>query len=225
MTPVAEDQALANRPTWTPLAVTPIETDAEYRACAEHLKAIKRFQKSVADFFKPHKDRAYAAWKALCADETRVLQPALDDERACKAALATYDEQQERARLAEEQRLRELARQEEETRRLHEAAALERDGAHEEAAAVLEEPIRPAAVLVQKETPKVSGISFRENWSAKVVSLPKLIAFVAAHPEHANLLMPNTAALNGLARSLKQGMRIDGVEAVCQKTTAAGTRL
>jgi hypothetical protein len=225
MNPVLEPTtALEATPTWTPLSLTPITSAEQYVACAEHLKTIKAFQKRVTEFFKPHKRRLDEAKAALLADERNVLAPADADEQACKAALRVYDEAQELARQQEEQRLRDEARRQEEDRRLDEAAALEREGYTEEAVALVEEPVNAPAVMLAKTTPKVSGISFRENWSARVVSLPKLIAYVAAHPQHANLLMPNQAALNSLARSLKNGMLIDGVEAVRTKTTAAGTR-
>lgn len=222
---------LEHRPRWTPLALTPIESDDQYVQCAEHLLTIKAFQKRVTDFFKPHKERAHATWKGLCADEQHALQPAFLDERVCKQLLAAWDSAKEQARQAEEARLRDEARRAEETRRLEEAAALEREAAatgddalREEATAVLESPIEVTGVVVAKTTPRIAGIAFRENWSAKVVSLPKLIAFVAAHPQYANLLTPNTAALNALARGLKHAMRVDGVEPVCTKTTAAGVR-
>jgi hypothetical protein len=107
--------------------------------------------------------------------------------------------------------------------RLEQAAALERDGYADEAAAVIEDAIAAPApdVQVEKATPKVEGIAYRETWNATVTDPMKLIQFVAAHPQFEHLLTPNIPALNGLARSLKGAMAIDGVKATSTKSVAA----
>lgn len=211
--------------TWPNRARAAAITDVvSYTLACEMLKGIKLLRGRIAETFDSHIKRAFDAHRALCKEKQDAEAPLTDAERILKTALAAWDTEQEQMRREEERRLSELARQQEESRRLEEAAALERDGQGEHAAALIEEPITAPAVYVPPSTPKVAGISFRETWAARVVSLPKLVAFVAAHPQHANLLTANVAALNALARGLKGGMRVDGVEAVCTKTTAAGVR-
>jgi hypothetical protein len=74
---------------------------------------------------------------------------------------------------------------------------------------------------VPSSTPKIAGVRFNERWSAKVTSLPALIAHVAAHPQLMALLVPNMVALNQQARSLRGQLQIPGVTAVCTKDVAA----
>lgn len=217
---------------WPDRAKATVITDsASYMAACELLKGIKALRAKIAETFDPHIKRAYDAHTALCKEKRTAEAPLTEAEGVLKRLCAAYDDAQERLRVLEEQRLQALAREDEERRRLNEAAALEREGNAtgdatlvDEAHALLEQPIEATTVLAERTIPKVAGISYRDTWSARVVSLPKLIAYVAAHPQHANLLVPNQAALNSLARSLKGGMAIDGVSAVCQKITAASGR-
>lgn len=79
---------------------------------------------------------------------------------------------------------------------------------------VLNDTCRPCAAIVQQE---------RQAFRRVGMTRHELIIFAAAHPE-LDLFSANQAALNSLARSLKGGMAIDGVSAVCQKITAASGR-
>lgn len=195
-----------------------------YAQACEFLKGIKTLRTEIAETFQPHITRAHESHKALIKEKADAEAPLADAERITKAALVTYDQQQEQARRAEEARVRaELKRQEEE-RRLSEAVALEAAGETEDADALLAEPIPVPVVAVQPTTPKVSGISYRETWGAEVVDLAALVAFVATRPEFAGLLTPNMPALNAQARSLKGALQIPGVKAVCTRDVAAGRR-
>lgn len=195
-----------------------------YAQACEFLKGIKTLRTEIAETFQPHITRAHESHKALIKEKADAEAPLAEAERITKAALVTYDQQQEQARRAEETRVRaELKRQEEE-RRLSEAVALEAAGETEDADALLAEPIPVPVVAVQPTTPKVSGISYRETWGAEVVDLAALVAFVATRPEFAGLLTPNMPALNAQARSLKGALQIPGVKAICTRDVAAGRR-
>jgi hypothetical protein len=203
------------------LAIT--DTVSYAQAC-EFLKGIKALRTEIAETFEPHIKRAHEAHKALLKEKADAEAPLADAERITKAALVVYDQTQERMRREEQQRLQaELHRQEEE-RRLQEAIALEAAGETAEAVAVLDEPIAAPVVAVAPMTPKVSGISYRETWSAEVTDLSALVAYVATRPEFAGLLTPNMPALNAQARSLKGQLRMPGVKAVCTRDVAAGRR-
>lgn len=223
---------LDQRPEWAPLDLTPVASHTQYANVADYLKTIKAFQRRVTDFFKPHKDRALAAHRALVEDERKALEPALVDELTCKRLMLAWDSEQERVRRAEEQRRQEEARQEEEARRVAEAAALESEALATGDSALLDQAMEliempapsPVIAPVEKQTPKVVGVSYRETWSARVVSLPALIKFVATHPEHINLLQPNLPALNQMARAMRGALKVDGVQAVSERTVAASTR-
>lgn len=209
-----------------------IRDAAQYTTAADMLKSIKGLRQRIAESYDPHIKRAHEAHKALVKDKQDAEAPLADAESVIKRALITYDDEQERLRIQEERRRQEEARKQEEERRLAEAAALERE-AHdtgngallEEALALVDQAPTPTPIVaVEKTTPKVSGVSYRETWSARVVNPLALVKFVAAHPEHINLVAPNLVALNQLARSMKGAMKVDGVQAVMEKQVAAGSR-
>lgn len=195
-----------------------------YAQACEFLKGIKALRSEIADTFQPHITRAHESHKALLKEKADAEAPLAEAERIAKSALVTYDQQQEQARRAEEARVRaELQRQETE-RRLAEAVALEDAGELAEAEALIDEPITVPVVAVAPTMPKVSGITYRETWSAEVTDLAALVAYVATRPEFAGLLSANMPALNAQARSLKASLRIPGVKAVCTRDVAAGRR-
>lgn len=195
-----------------------------YAQACEFLKGIKALRSEIADTFQPHITRAHESHKALLKEKADAEAPLAEAERIAKSALVTYDQQQEQARRAEEARVRaELQRQETE-RRLAEAVALEDAGELAEAEALIDEPITVPVVAVAPTMPKVSGITYRETWSAEVTDLAALVAYVATRPEFAGLLSANMPALNAQARSLKASLRMPGVKAVCTRDVAAGRR-
>lgn len=228
-TEAATKDLAIREPNWTaPQVPLPIRSHEQYVEVANGLKAVKDFQQEVTEFFKDMKDRAHKTWKSIVAKEKETLALPNEWERECKSALAAWDTEQERLRLEEQRRLEAAARKEEEERRMAEAAALEQEALEEgdesklaEAQQLIEEPVEAPVVTVPKTTPKVSGIQYREVWSAKVVDQAKLVQYVAQNPQFANLVQPNMPALNALARSLKGNLTIPGVKAVGSKTVAA----
>lgn len=208
-----------------------VQSPEEYTATAEHLKTIKAFQRRVTDWFRPLKNKAFDAHKALCTEELKLLRPSQDDESRIKRALVAYDDEQARIRREERIRLEAAQRQRDEDERLAQAAALERqaaatgEAAYQEAAEQLlaqplaltpVEPFTPAA-------PKVQGLSYREIYSAEVVSLLTLVKAVAAGQQPLGLLQANQSALDGQARSLKTSMAIPGVQLRVTKTPITRT--
>lgn len=202
-----------------------------YIQAGELLKGIKALRQTIAATFDPHIKRAFDAHRALCREKQDAEAPLLEAEQILKRGLVAYDTEQERLRREEERRRQDEARRIEEVRRLEEAATLEQeahstgDGALlDQAMELLEMPVPTPVVAVEKTTPKVQGVTYRETWSAKVISPLALVKFVAAHPEHINLVSPNLTALNQLARAMKGAMKVDGVQAVSEKSVAASAR-
>lgn len=210
-------------------AIAKIENDIQLVAAADTLKEVKAYIERVETFFAPHKKRAHEAWKALCADEKTMLKPAEDAEVKIKTAMAEYREEQDRLAREEAARDAEAARIEEERRLLEEAAALELEAQRtgdadmaRQAQELLDTPVETPAVVQRPSTPKIAGVSFRENWKAVVTDVKKLIQHVAKTPADTNLLTPNQTALNQMARSQRENMKIDGVKAVKDTGVASG---
>jgi hypothetical protein len=218
-----EGATASETPTWTPLELGPIQSHDRYQQVADYLKSIKAFQKRVTDFFAPHKARALESHRALCADEKKALDPALQDEAGCKRLLLAYDNEQDRLRREEEQKRQADARQAEEARRLAEAAAMETEAIEtgdqallEQAMEMVEQPIvAPAIAPVEKQTPKVSGVSYREVWKFRIVN-PSLIP--------REYLAVDDSKIGQVVRAMKGATKIPGIVAYADKQVAAGSR-
>ena len=122
-----------------------------------------------------------------------------------------------------------MRRKAEEEAALAEAAELEALGLDEEAASVLAEAaeVKPApapVISLPSTTPKVSGISFRENWRAEVVSLRSLVQAAALDERYLGLLQVNQVALNGMVRALKGNMQVPGVRVWAERVASASAR-
>ncbi len=209
-----------------------VRSQEHYTRVAEKLKLVKAFQRKVTDWFAPHKKRASDLHRALCDDERKLLQPALEDEQRIKRALVAYTIEQDRIRREEQQRLQREAREREEARRLDEAVALEDEGRatgdvayHEAANHLIDAPIASTPIEgLTPAAPKVDGLSYRDTYRAQVFDLMTLIKAVAAGQQPMALLQVNQSALDGLARSLKTSMAIPGVQLVIDKTPVTRTR-
>jgi hypothetical protein len=219
---IVPESELVERPQWTPVSVTAIRDHDEYATVGRYLTSVKAFQKRVTEFFAPHKARALAAHRALCDDEKKALAPALADEAACKSALVAFDTAQEVIRQREELRLQEIARQDAETRRLNEAAALEREGNAMndpellyEAHQLMEQPLESAVVILERTTPKVSGLSYREQWRFRITDPAKV-------PRE--FLVVDSVKIGGVVRALKGETKIPGVQVYSEKVAAASGR-
>lgn len=201
---------------------------------------IKRRLARIEEVMGPICATAHAAWKTAVAKREGLRAPFVEADKAYSRAMGVYEQEQERQRreaeetarrererLETEERARVAAEQrrlqaEAEDRRLAEAAAAEHRGDTETATRLIEAPIEVPVVVMRPvfvpvapvpAKPAAAGLSFRDNWTAKVTNLMTLIKAVADGTVAVTLLEPNMTALNGMARSLKDSMNIPGVEA------------
>lgn len=195
-----------------------------YQRGGELLVAIKGLRKEIDNCFSPIIEKAFAAHKEAVAQRRKVEAPLVEAEAILKPAMAAWDTEQERIRREEQRRLEDAARKRAEDEQLAMAAQAERAGDKESAQAIIDAPVEVAPVIVPTAAPKLSGVSYRENWSAQVVDIMALIKAVAAGQQPASLLTVNLPALNQMARALKDSLNIPGVKAVCEKVVAAGSR-
>ena len=107
----AEEQALTKQVTdvqFQAEAFT-VSTEEEYAQAAEFGRLIKQKAATVKDFFKPMKDQAHQAHKAICDRENAMLAPLKEAEKALKRAMGDFLQEQERKRRAQEEALRRAA--------------------------------------------------------------------------------------------------------------------
>ncbi len=175
-----------------------------YAQAGAMLKAHAEMKKTIETFFKPHKDNAWKAHKALCTaetDELTKLKPAL---KYLGHEMLAYEREQEKIRLAEEERLRGEARKEAEDQQMKDALEAEKEGNKEEAEAILNEEPHVPTPIVAPSTPKIAGLGTVTNWKFRIVDESKI-------PHR--FMTPDLVKIGGIVRSMKAMCNIEGVEA------------
>lgn len=150
--------------------------------------------------------------KKLTSLRKRLLAPLELAGEIIKGKLDVYETEQRRIAEAATKKAEEEALEKEEERRLQEAFEKVEEGDDDEAAAILDEPVEAPVIKVEPKIAKVEGMSQRVSYKADVTDKKALICYVATHPQWSNLLDPNMAALNGLARSQKDEFSLPGVQ-------------
>ncbi|MGI4828387.1 MAG: KTSC domain-containing protein [Janthinobacterium lividum] len=77
-----------------------ITTPAAYTAAGEELVRLAGERKRRVDFFRPMKEAAFSAHRAVCARENEALAPLRQAERALSEGLVAYRQREEQARKA-----------------------------------------------------------------------------------------------------------------------------
>jgi hypothetical protein len=175
---------------------------ATYETMASYVLTLRKVIKYFEDLYRPRIRQADDVTKALREDMRKLQAPALAAQFYGDGQLAAYDREQER--IAREKQLKEQAehdkRDAEEKRQLAELArkAGEKQLAKEIEAAPSEAP----PVFVPKETPKVPGLSYREDWKFEIVDATVL-------PRE--YLIPDESKIGKIVRALKATTYIPGV--------------
>ena len=187
-----------------------IQTPEDYEAAGEFGKLLQRKAAEVTGFFKPMKDSAYQAHKAVCDREKAMLTPLKNAEKIVKKTMGDYLMEQERIRREAEEAARRAAEEERE-RKLKEAMALEAAGDKEGAEAAVEE-----AVVMDEATgysvpasvkPKVSGVSTSKDWEITSIDTAK----VPVNFSGMELRPVDQAAVIRLIRASKGSIAIPGI--------------
>jgi hypothetical protein len=203
---------------FTPLerkvAALTITDEASHKEGLELGKRIAGMKKLVKEMYAEPKKSAFDHHRLITATEAKYLIPLEKTGNLLGSKLLTY-EQAEKARADAEARQRQAeANRIEQERALSEAIAAESAGDKELVDAILEAPPEAPVVIATPNLAEVAGASQRTTWSARVDNLLALVKYVAANPDSINLVQANETALNGLARALKENMRVPGVRSI-----------
>lgn len=165
-----------------------IRSDADYQRAGEFGRTLKQKASEVTQFFKPMKDSAYQAHKAVCDREKAMLAPLRDAEQIIKKAMQEYLAAQEQKRKEQEEAARKAAL-EESDRKLAEAIELEKSGDMEAAAAAMTDAEimdKASRYAVAPQTkPKAQGVSTSRDWEIVSIdskSVPLAVAGVEIRP-------------------------------------------
>ncbi len=194
-----------------------IQNADSYVKAAEVLTEGRAMMKSIDAAYDSLIAAAYNAHRGAVAKKASYYKPIEEGVKFIKGLMERFDAEQEEKRLAEERRLQEEARKQEEERRLQDALEAEASGNKEEAEDLMNAPVDAPVVTVQKQTPKIAGVSFREIWDAEVTDFPALVKAVASGQVSINALEANQKFLRLQAQSLKATMRIPGVKACSRR--------
>jgi predicted phosphohydrolase len=185
-----------------------ISNQQDYNNAAEICKDIKAKIKTIEDYWKELKDKAYKAWKDICAKEKELLDPYTKAETEIKSKMTAW----QRQKLEEERLLREEQerfRKEEAERLLKAAEEAQQEGMTEHADFLVEEAAKVETMkFEQPKQEKTAGTAVKTVWKARIVN-EKLV------PVELNgmLLRPiDTVLINKLAVSSKGSIKIPGVE-------------
>ena len=157
-------------------------TDDESLIVADTVKTeCLAMRKVVTEFFKPLKDAANKAHKALTSAENAELAKIVPGENHVKQEMANYQLEQRKKREAEEARLLKEAQAREEQERLDraaeiekEAAALKASGQVEEAAAVQQEAEQVLSTPAYIPPPRMAAAPKTKNALKMIVDRERL---------------------------------------------------
>lgn len=216
--PDASSYADKARDLSTTLGTYRVIDDATYQEAARLMNDGLALIKIIDADCDPLVSDAFALHRKLTAFREKHRGPVERGVKAIKAAMGGFVALRKREREEAERKLLDEQRRAQEERLLAQAEEVKAETGSEAAALdVLEQPVETVRVRTAlPELPAVDGVSTREHWTASVTDKLKLIRFVAANPQFANILDANESALNGLARSLKSALAIEGVEVHCE---------
>jgi hypothetical protein len=163
-----------------------IVSNTDYEEAAGFLKRVKGAETEVKAYWKPAKDAAAKAHKEICEKEKAMLSICESAEKILKGKMLVYSQKIEAERRAAEEEARKAA-QAESDRLLAEAAKAEKSG-NSMAATVnmaMAEQMESVKPAVQVAAPKVTGISTKKVWKARITdekAVPTYIAGICIRP-------------------------------------------
>lgn len=192
-----------------------IASPEQYDMAGEMRKAAMGVKRRITDLFKPLKQRADEAKRALLDAERKELDPVERAIGLIDEALLGWQRKLREERAAEEARLRKIAERRAELERQAAALELEEQGAADaEVEEALAAPLVVATVVPKTELAKSDGLVTRTTWKARVTNKRALIDYVSAHPrlELDELLDVNEAVANRMARAARSASKVPGIE-------------
>lgn len=187
----------------------------QYTMAGDELKRIKAAQKRLDDLRKKITRPIDAAKKAIMDLFREPEDKLARAESGIKRAMLTYADEQERLRREEQRKADEAARKEQE-RLAAQAAKAAAAGKVEKAAAIEERAAMVVAPVVQREAPKVAGVSLREVWCFEITDPSKV---------NAAFLMPDEQKIRKVVNSMKADAASivgEGVRIYSEKRMASG---
>lgn len=201
-----------------------VQNDDDYKVAASILSEAKRREKEVKAFFKPLKQKAHEAHRAITQQEKTILDSISVITSDCNNKMIAYQSEQERIKREEAERKAEEIRKQQEEQKLKEAMEAEAAGEQKLADEIMNEPVIAPVVIAEPAAPKVEGVNIRTTWKAEVTDKTALLRFVADNLHMAHIFDVNESVINGLARSHGAALNIPGLRPVEHKSVISRSR-
>lgn len=230
---VPEDQARAlSTDIQTQLSGLPTSIDSPetYRKAKESLPVLKRAEDKVIGFFRDIKEAANRAHKAITTKENEQLAPIKQARTQLSGLIYGYEREQDRIRREAEQKAADEERRRREDEALKAAEAIA-PSSPEVAEQILQQEIAAPAPIVALPSTRldVSGVSIRENWTFVYVGASPGQRWKDLTDEQRKralsmlpreFLIPDESAIGRVAKAMKSGTKIPGVQAFDSGTVA-----
>jgi hypothetical protein len=147
-----------------------------YETMANYVLLFRKGIKEIKERAEPRIAEAWKHHKNLVADLKKDLEPIEKAQAYGDSQLVIWDNEQAKIAEREQLQLQALARAREEEERLQLAALAEQAGDKELAEQIINTPSPEPVVVVQKDVPKVEGLSYRQDWKFEVVDWKQIPA-------------------------------------------------
>lgn len=191
-----------------------VDQSSYEEACSLLINEIKPFRKRWKDFWDGLREPAYRAYQAVLDKYNAGDKPLETAEKQIKAEINRWDAEQEKIRRELQEKAQREAEAAAQTEIDKQAVFAELSGADaEQVAAIAAQPVVVVAPPVLPTYEKVSGVSKRENWKARVTDMKKLCAAIGKGLVPVTYVLPNESALNQRAKADRSTLNIPGVVA------------
>ena len=184
-----------------------------YNHAAEMFNAASQLAKKIEAHYKPLKDKAFAAHKAVVSAEKEMLGPVVTAKQILSGSIGTWDVAQERRQYQEQLRLELEAKKKAEDNAIKLALeVLDKGASEKQAIEIIDTPVAPTKIEVAPAYTKAATVSTQEIWSAELTDVYELVKAAAVNPvAYLHYLEVNTPALNAAARNQKNKFNVPGV--------------
>lgn len=202
-----------------------VASPEQYKEASDFLKELKTAQAQVTEFFADIKQKAHAAWKAITAKESALLDPLTQAEKLVNSKRVAFYDAEEKRREEERQRLQ--AKADEEARKERErlekrAEKLKTPELKQQAIEQAESIVAPIVEI--ESTVKDKGTSVRKTWKAAIDDKAAFLKAAAADQNLAAFVTIDESKLNKIAAATQGQVSYPGIRFYQHTTLAARTK-
>jgi hypothetical protein len=191
-----------------------VRDQSSHDEAAELYIGLGELEKQICAVHDPAIALAHASHKGAIAAKAVHFDPVSGARKIIKPKITRWEQEQEDIRRDLERKAQEEARRREEEARL--ALAVEAESANatpEVIEEIMSTPMQIVTPVVAPTYAKTKGFTSRANYRAEVVNMRELCRAIADGKQPVSLVEA-TAALNGLARAMKEQFNVPGCRVV-----------